>query len=238
MANATLIAHCGSEYVTRQHLETIPTPEATATWRPVGHSELVDVLFRELDERDIWCTREQYALGSNNAKLFAVFDLRYQTEDEFTSAIGLRTSNDKSMAIELAIGLKVFVCDNLSFSGDMIALKRKHTSRLNLEGELKGALDRYEESVPQLYKSVDRLKNFSVKPLGAKEVIFDIFEQGIMPSRLFPAVCQEYRDTRNPVNQQISGWGLHNAFTKVAHQLKPRPKFETTVGLGRYFQMR
>ena len=48
------------------------------------------------------------------------------------------------MALQLAIGLKILVCDNLCFAGDLIALKRKHTAGLDLPRELAQALDRYQ----------------------------------------------------------------------------------------------
>ena len=59
------------------------------------------------------------------------------------AAIGIRTSNDKSLALQLAIGYRVFVCDNMSFAGDLIALRRKHTGNLDLHKEFAEGIGRY-----------------------------------------------------------------------------------------------
>ena len=53
--------------------------------------------------------------------------LAYADTEDGTAALGLRTSNNKTMSIQLCAGLSVFVCDNLVFRGDLIALNRKHT---------------------------------------------------------------------------------------------------------------
>ena len=48
-----------------------------------------------------------------------------QTED-YAYVLGLRNSHDKRFPAGLAVGASVFVCDNLSFSGE-IKIGRKHT---------------------------------------------------------------------------------------------------------------
>ena len=40
--------------------------------------------------------------------------------------VGVRNSHDKSFPAGLVIGASIFVCDNLSFSGE-VKLARKHT---------------------------------------------------------------------------------------------------------------
>ena len=48
----------------------------------------------------------------------------------FGLVIGLRNSHDKSFPSALALGNRVFVCDNLAFSGE-IKLSRKHTKNIS-----------------------------------------------------------------------------------------------------------
>ena len=49
---------------------------------------------------------------------FGVLDLE-TTFDGCRFAIGIRTSNDKSMRLALTVGYRVFVCDNMAFAGDL-----------------------------------------------------------------------------------------------------------------------
>src|SRR6266496_2793980 len=128
-----LIAHCGAEYMDREGLKTLETPPPTESWTPIPHYDLVQALEGQLKARNITIVKEQFAI--QKAKLFGVIDTDYQVTEEGGAAIGIRTANDKSLALQLAIGYRVFICDNMAFSGDLIALRRKHTSNLDLNRE-------------------------------------------------------------------------------------------------------
>jgi len=131
-SDALLLTHCGAQRVTRADLAVISAPARTATWVPIKHSDLLDALHAELARRDLQVRREQYAVQHQGRRLFGTLDLAWEDTGESAAALGLRTANDKSMALQLAIGLKILVCDNLCFAGDLIALKRKHTAGLDL----------------------------------------------------------------------------------------------------------
>src|SRR3989442_2776261 len=123
------LSYAQSTLVSREHLMTIPPPPATSTWRPIAHGDLVSAIDRQLLVRGITIRKETFAIQRSGARLFAVLDLSIETTGEFCAAMGIRTANDRSMALEIAVGVKVFVCDNLAFSGDLIALRRKHTAK-------------------------------------------------------------------------------------------------------------
>src|SRR5215510_3294915 len=106
-----LIAHSGAQYIDREGLKAIETPPATDTWTPIPHYDLVTALEGQLLARGINIVKEQFAV--QKAKLFGVIDTDYQVTEEGGAAIGIRTANDKSLALQLAIGYRVFICDNL-----------------------------------------------------------------------------------------------------------------------------
>ena len=116
------LSHANSQLVSRSQLMTIPPPASTATWRPIAHGDLIQAVDRQLMVRGVTIRKEQFAVQRDGARLFAVLDLAIETTDDTCAAMGIRTANDRSMALEIAVGLKVFVCDNLAFSGDLIAL--------------------------------------------------------------------------------------------------------------------
>ncbi len=128
-----LIAHAGAEYIDREGLRMLETPQGTDTWTPIPHYDLVVALEGQLKARNINIVKEQFAV--QKAKLFGVLDTNYQMTEEGGASIGIRTANDKSLALQLAIGYRVFICDNMAFHGDLIALKRKHTANLDLHTE-------------------------------------------------------------------------------------------------------
>jgi hypothetical protein len=86
--------------------------------------------------------RDHRSEDAEGKVLFGTLDLDWQDTGEYAAAIGLRTANDKSMSIQLAVGMHVFVCSNMTFASDLIALRRRHTARLDVPRELAGRLGR------------------------------------------------------------------------------------------------
>ena len=233
----TLLTHSGAVRVTREQLKAVETPVGTQTWKPVSHAELVDVLEQELARRALEVRAEAYAIQREGALLFGVLDLAWRRTEEFAAAVGLRTANDKTLSIQIAVGFRVFVCDNLVFSGDLIALRRKHTSGLDLPREISQAMDRYEDGVLDLEREIGRLKDTAISDREAKEFIFDAFQQVILPVRFFRPVSDTYF---RPLPEGYglpprTLWTLHNVFTYHIRKLSPAAAFEATARLGRLF---
>src|SRR2546422_11169789 len=186
MQHGQLISHVDTDLVTRAQLQNVSTPEATQTFKPIAHIELIDMLDRVLNQQSIHIRDEQFALRRDGAVLFGVLQLAYGETGDGIAALGLRTANNKSMSLQICAGLSVFVCDNLVFRGDLIALKRKHTSGLNLREELTLAVIRFQEQFGQLAGEIRNLKARSLSDIQAKVMLHDVFAEGILPIRLLP----------------------------------------------------
>jgi hypothetical protein len=233
------LSHAASELVTRAELLTIPPPSATPTWRPIAHGDLIAAIDRQLLVRGITIRSEKFAIQRGGARLFAVLDLSIESSEERCAAMGIRTSNDRSMALEIAVGVKVFVCDNLAFSGDLIALRRKHTAKFDLNADISRAVDRYQTHLLAFGRQLAELESRVLTDQEAKVLIHDAFADSLLPIRMFSVVSRTYftgQDFSDVAPR--SAWGLHNAFTRAVRQMAPAPAFEATTGLGRFFGLR
>ena len=112
-----LLAHCGANKLTREELKLVPSPEGTDTYQPVPHHEIATTLLEALTFRHIAVARDEYAVSEDGMKMFGLLDLE-TTFEGCRFLIGVRNSNDKSMRLAMTVGHRVFVCDNMSFSGD------------------------------------------------------------------------------------------------------------------------
>ena len=101
----TLIAHCGTRKISRDELATIPVPEATATHRPIPHTQVVQALIETLGFRHIHVVRDEYAVSQDGMRMFGALDLDYEFSDVRFS-IGIRNANDKSMRLGMTIGTR------------------------------------------------------------------------------------------------------------------------------------
>ena len=243
--NATLV-YANSSLVTRAQLQSLAPPPATATWKPIAHYDLIEAIDRQLAVRNIHIVKEEFALAHDGLRLFGILELHVPGHDglpcqpdsgqDYHFAMGIRTANDQSFATQLAVGARVFVCSNLAFSGDLIAMNRKHTAKFDLNADISRAVDRFQLHLGTFGGKLDGLKSRHLRDWEAKEMIFDAFHTDIMPVRLFDSVARTYFDPRDmPDVAPRTAWGLHNAFTRAIKQMAPAPAFQATTRLGKFF---
>src|SRR5215510_10092014 len=174
-----LITHRGAVRIAKAELMQIEPPAGTATWKPVAHRVLVDSLTHVLSSRGLMVRKEEYAIQREGNILFGVIDLAWGETTEYYAAVGLRTSNDKTFCIQIAVGARVIVCDNLLMSGELIAVKRKHTANLDLMEELVVGIRKYELGYQQYQKQIRVLQGESWQPQEARERIYEVFARKV-----------------------------------------------------------
>jgi hypothetical protein len=237
MEPGTLLSHVDSDFVTREQLALVKTPDATRSFKPVPHIELIATLEDVLRENQIAIRKEQFALRRDGSTLFGVLQLAYQDTPDGTAALGLRTSNNRTMSIQICAGLSVTVCSNMVFRGDLIALNRKHTSRLYLRNEIVHAVVRFQEHFGKLAGEIVNLKARSLSDIEAKVMLHDVFTEGILPIRLLPEASNLYFEPFIREFKPRTAWSLHNAFTAVAKEMPITTRMPAIQELGRYFGM-
>ncbi len=190
----SLLVHRGGQIVTRDDLALVPVPEATDSYVPVPHNHLADTL--STIGRDILkgftLTKEQYALAREGQQMFGVLAFR-SDHSELGLSIGFRNSYDKSMAIGIAIGAEVFVCDNLALTGD-ITIMRKHTVNVwsSLEDIAISTLYRSQRNFQKIVEDSETLKGRMLDDSEAFKMIGLLFGHGILTPRQLPAVKKEW----------------------------------------------
>jgi hypothetical protein len=243
--SSTLIAHVDCTYKTRDQLQGLHTPEPTKSWRPVPHYELVTQLIDDLARRGITVKREQYATGGHqDAKLFGCLDLAVpETPDDFVgTALGIRGANDKSMKIQVIAASRVFVCDNMAFSGSSgsVLINKKHTSRLDMAQVIPPAIDMYLDKAGVWRADIDKMREFSLSDGMAKELIYDSFlnpRGSVLPKHCLADIHELYFDDeeQRAKFEDRTLWSLNNAYTECVKRLEPVAQEKRGVEIGRYF---
>jgi hypothetical protein len=207
MNHGHLISHVDTDVITRRASGTRYT---RADRHLQAHSALrVDrQLDRVLNQADMHITEERFAVRRDGSVLFGVLQLAYGETQDGIAALGLRTDNNKTMSLQICAGLSVFVSDNMCFGGDLIALKRKHTSGLNLREELTLAVLRFKDHFAHLTEEVAILKNQMLADIDAKALIHDVFADGLMPLRFLPDVSKSYFEPTLKEFEARNAWSL------------------------------
>ena len=236
--SSVLVAHCGAKMVSRNELKAIPVPEGTRTHQPLSHFEIVEVLEEALSFRHLSIVKDEYAVSADGMKMFGVMDLN----SEFNSgrfSIGVRNSNDKSMRLAMTAGYRVFVCDNMAFSGDFAPLLHKHTRNLELRDSISIAVDRIHRGFGSLGNQIESMQRVFLTDNDARLAIYQAFVDGrikAIPRFLLSSVHEHYF---NPDREEFlprNLWSLSNAFTSAFKQLAPIRQFEVTARLGSFIR--
>jgi hypothetical protein len=213
-----LVLHCGANAATIDAVRTVPTPDATASWQPIPHGDLYGRVRETLETGGLHVVHEAHGLWREGARYFGLMEVRNgDNPGDFGLVVGLRNSHDKSFPAALALGSRVFVCDNLSFSGE-IKLSRKHTTHIwrDLPGLVERAVGRLADLRNLQAKRIDAYK---ATALTDERTVHDLVVRSVY-ARALPAtdvvrVVNEWREPRHADFQARNVWSLFNAFTET-----------------------
>jgi hypothetical protein len=215
-----LMIDSNAKYVGRDEIALVPTPAATASWKPVPHVEVIDSVTEMIRQRDWMILDEQYGLARDGQKMFGVIRINRSSSTEWSRCIGIRNSHDRSFAVGLTAGISVQVCSNLAFGGSMV-LKRRHTSRIELNGLIVEAIDSLEMEFLLLENIAEDLKTGYLADDEARAVLVKAAEaQAINSSDILP-VWKEFKEPRHEEFAEPTQWSLLNAFTQNAKKYSP-----------------
>jgi len=123
-----MLSHIDTDLVTREQLAWSKRQRQPVPFKPVPHIELIETLERVLRLNQITIRKSSLLCAGMGQPSSEFCNSRIKIRQMVMAALGLRTSNNRTMSIQLCAGLSVFVCDNMVFRGDLIALNRKHTA--------------------------------------------------------------------------------------------------------------
>lgn len=216
---SNLMLHTGAHRIEREALEKVQTPESTWTWYPIPHHKLLDQVETTLVRAGYQIKTQAHGLTKEGNRYFGLLEVSRQDtpdSDEFGLVVGVRNSHDKSFPAGLVLGASVFVCDNLSFSGE-VKLARKHTMRIwedlpMLTTRAVGLLSdqrHLQENRFQAYKESE------INDTQAHDLVVQALDNHVIPVTKIPQVLQEWREPRHEeFREGKTGWRLWQAFTE------------------------
>ena len=222
------------KYVGRNEIATVPTPEGTASWKPVPHMDVIDAVTEAVKAKNWQILDEQYGLAREGQRMFGVMRINNSSSPEWSRCIGIRNSHDQSLSVGLAAGISVMCCSNLAFGGAMV-LKRRHTSRIELGNLVLTAVDELEMEFLNLETVSEDLKLHEVRADEARAVIVRAAEVGAVNSCDIVPIFREFQKPSHEEFAEPTRWSLLNAFTEHAKKYSPGRADVCYRGLTRLF---
>lgn len=234
---SNLILHCGAEAIERAELANVlPLPEhfGGARHNPVPYIDYVEQVADSLASQGYMIKNEKFGVDKDGGKFFGLMEITPAIEGEYLPAneseyglmVGLRGSYNQSLARGLAVGSRVFVCDNLAFSGEVTFKTRQTTNISNrLPGMINGAVGQLLDLSHVQEKRFDAYKGTELKARWGDAAIIECVRRGVVNPSQVGKVIQEW-DT--PCHDEhaadgFNAWRFHNAVTEAIKPANGRP---------------
>jgi hypothetical protein len=237
MNNKPIILHCGGRQVTRDELASFITPRATETHIPVAHLELLEMAETSMRQFGLEIAGET-SLAINSPKqggkeieaahFFGVIPLKSEGAD-WQIVAGLRNSHDKRFPAAITLGSRVFVCDNLAFSGEIV-LARRHTKNImrDLPRVMSDAMSRLIKRKNNDAIRFEAYRGREVTDIQAHDLICRSILTEALPKTKVREVLDEWASPRHAEFGDRTMFSLFNAFTET---YKGTNAFDGTLAL-------
>lgn len=137
---------------------------------------------------------------------------------DYGLVIGLRNTHDCSYCAALTMGNRVFVCDNLSFSGEVL-IGRRHTKniRRDLPLMIPRAFGALSVERVNMETRISAYKDAEITDEQAHDMILrSLVDENIFPASKIKSVVNEWRRPSHEEFEPRTVWSLFNAYTEAA----------------------
>jgi hypothetical protein len=233
--------HTGAQEVQREDIRNFPSPPAVETlrtgktkgvsiWQPIDHEFLVRYTEKALQNQGFEITERQFGMTPQGDRFFGLMEITGNdldgngpTERGYSRLLGLRNSYDKSFAAGIACGARVFVCDNLSFSGDVTANHRHTKEILNkLPGMITTAISNMQEAFQFQDRRMQAYKDTGFDRYTLSDSLIELMRGSCIPAAQAVAVYDEYLKPTAEHETDSKVWNLFNAVTEVLKRVPPQ----------------
>jgi len=215
----SLVNHVDTVRVSEHEVRAEPRPEFTSTWHPFSHAEILDAVGKACKDLELKIVRKEYSIRKES-KMFASWEISAvegirANMKEMNFSIGIRNSIDKTHSVGFCAGKRVFVCDNLVFSGDFVIF-RKHTGQLEL-GEITILAKESLEALIPKFKSLNvwhnKLKRIRLTDEQASLLACAAMRKELVPASKYPQFHSLYFDKDSKYTRTLHGF--HGACTEL-----------------------
>ena len=211
-----LILHCGGNLVDRKDVQKTVTPQSTESWHPIPHMDLIQKVEATLLANRLKIGSYAHSLSHEGQRYFGLMEITSRNSNpDYCWVLGLRNSHDKTFPAGIVAGASVFVCDNLSFSGE-VNFTRRHTRFIlrDLPFIVEQAVGQLQQKWFHQDQRIAAYKTARIEDETAHDLIIRAVDVGVCSNRYIPSVLHEWREPKHDAFNERNIWSLFNAFTE------------------------
>jgi hypothetical protein len=213
-------------------------PAQTRTYKPIAHSQLIDLTLNGIEAAGFKLDKETYSSAKDGQIANGRFSISNVADSEMQLQIGWQNSYNRSMSLKFAIGTRILVCSNGCVSGDFGAFKKRHKG--DIQDFTPGAITDYIKSAGDSFKTMqdqrEAMKQIEITKRTKAELIgrMMIEEQFICSTQL-NIITKELTNPTHDYGAKNSLWELYNYTTFAMKELHPSLWMENHIQAHKFF---
>jgi hypothetical protein len=213
-------------------------PAQTRTYKPIAHSQLIDLTLSGIETAGFKLDKETYSSAIDGQIANGRFSISNVADSEMQLQIGWQNSYNRSMSLKFAIGTRILVCSNGCVSGDFGAFKKRHKG--DIQDFTPQAITDYIKSAGEAFKLMqqqrEQMKQVEITKRTKAELIgrMMIEEQFICSTQL-NIIRKEMSSPTHDYGAKDSLWELYNYTTFAMKELHPSLWMENHIQAHKFF---
>jgi hypothetical protein len=209
---------------TLQQIVATKVPAQTNRYKPVSHSQLIDLTLGGIESSGFKLDKQTYTQAGDGQVANGRYTISNIADSEMQIQIGWQNSYNKQVSLKFAIGIHVFICANGMVNGDMGTFKRKHVGDIqeftpqSITEYIKSAGDSFREMQIQreMMKQVELNKRQQGELIGRMVV-----EEGFISSSEMNIIRKELQRPTHNYGAESSLWELYQHTTFSMKETHP-----------------
>lgn len=223
---------------TKELMMNTPVPVQTRTYKPVSHSQLIDLTLNSIEKAGFALDKETYSAAADGQVANGRFSISNVADSEMQLQIGWQNSYNKQLTLKFAIGTRIFICQNGCVSGDFGTFKKKHVGEI--QSFTPQAITDYIKSAGETFtimqKQRDEMKQVEItKRVKAELIGRMILEEQFITSTQLNIMSRELKAPTHDYGAPDSLWELYNYTTFAMKQSHPANWMDSHIKAHRFF---
>jgi hypothetical protein len=223
---------------TKELIMNTPVPVQTRTYKPVSHSQLIDLTLNSIEKAGFKLDKETYSSAVDGQVANGRFSISNVADSEMQLQIGWQNSYNKQLTLKFAIGTRILVCSNGCVSGDFGAFKRKHVGEI--QSFTPGAIVEYiaqaGEAFTIMQKQRESMKQIEITKRTKAELVGRMMlEEQFITSTQLNIISRELKAPTHDYGAKDSLWELYNYTTFAMKETHPAQWMESHIKAHKFF---
>jgi hypothetical protein len=223
---------------TKELIMNTPVPVQTRTYKPVSHSQLIDLTLNSISKAGFTLDKETYSSAVDGQVANGRFSISNVADSEMQLQIGWQNSYNKQLTLKFAIGTRILVCSNGCVSGDFGAFKKKHVGEIQsfTPSAIVDYIAQAGEAFTLMQQQRESMKQIEITKRTKAELVGRMMlEEQFITSTQLNIISRELKAPTHDYNAKDSLWELYNYTTFAMKESHPGLWMDSHIKAHKFF---